>query len=225
MFYGDEKMELEELGRIMKVDAPSILSRRIEAIGATEEEIARDALAGMRTIRLAERDLTLPGLTRHTDLIIKALAEFKNRKKRNVMPLQYAKSDDIVIEPIRPEQFGLDNYEISISAAGSLDIIPQGSGTFSVDDDEMFIFTDWAEHADGEPVTALQATIDGTQYQPLELRAQLKFSDVKVYELDYPWIADVSVDINGKAEASSGTTEMTPYGVHICLGKKIASLT
>ncbi len=40
-------------------------------------------------------------IKRHPDLILKVLAEFKEKQKRNVQPLMYTKSDDIVIEPLR----------------------------------------------------------------------------------------------------------------------------
>ena len=54
-------IELDDLGRILKIDASALLKRRIEPIG-TEYDVVRDALVGMKTIRIGNRDLTLPGL-------------------------------------------------------------------------------------------------------------------------------------------------------------------
>ena len=230
-------MELEELGRLMRVDAQGLLSRRIEALGASEYDIVVDALAGMRKIRLANRDIELPGLSRQMNLILQALAEFKEKKKRNVMPLQYAKTDDIVIEPLRPEQFSagssptiLDNWLQTSLSVGEHNLLPNeaqvadGGTSISVDDDEVFIFTDFIEHQPTARVTAIQGEIDGTKYQPLDMRLAMKQSDLKIFELDYPWIADVSIDIDMKVE-TAGDVELTPYGVHICLGKRIADIT
>lgn len=227
-------MELEELSRILKIDERALLKTRIEPIG-TEYDVVRDALVGMKTIRIANRDLTLPGLTRHTDICFKVLADFKDKKKRNVQPLQYAKADDIVIEPLRPEQFTvnavtLDNWEQKALAVGERAVLPSvlqdagGTDTaISVDDDEVFIITDWVEMKPSTIFTALQAEVDGTLFNPAELRVY-RMTDLQMHELDFPWIADVSLDVDGKVEFA-GDSELTPFGVHICLGKLVKSIT
>lgn len=229
-------MELEELSRISLLDAPSILKRRIAPLG-TEFEVARDALVGMKTIRLSNRELTLPGLTRHTDLILKVLAEFKDKQKRNFVPLTYAKADEIVIEPLRPEQFIAGDSDTTIDswiqlglAVGETPILPSvtqvadGATVVNVDDDEVFIFTDFIEVKPDIEITAIQAEIDGHKFKPQEMRLAMNESDLQIYELDYPWIADVTIDIDGKVEYA-GASELTPLGVHICLGKLIADIT
>jgi hypothetical protein len=227
-------MQLEELRRILGIDEKKLLARRIEPIG-TEYEVVRDALVGMKTIRIAERELTLPGLTRNTDLCIKVLADFKDKKKRNVQPLQYAKTDDIVIEPLRPEQFTvnavtLDNWVQTALAVGERAVLPsvlQDAGgadrAVTVDDDEVFIITDWVEMKPSTIFTALQAEVDGTPFNPAEMRVY-RMTDLQIHELDFPWIADVSLDVDGKVE-SAGDSELTPFGVHICLGKLVKSIT
>jgi len=217
-------MELEELKRLQAVNEREILARPVEPLG-TEYNVVRDALAGMKTLRISERELKLPGLERHTDLIIKTVAEFKTKKKRNVMPLQFGKTDDIVIEPLRPEVFGLDNYLQTGLTVGTYDIIPQTAGTHSIDtDNEIIIITDFVEMQTEPKVTAIQVTVDGVTQNPLELRKDLKITDLHIYELDYPIIADASLDINGKVEVA-GDAELTPFGVHICMGHKVPSLT
>lgn len=229
-------MELEELSRINGVDARSILGRQVAPLG-TEYEVARDALRGMKTIRLSNRDITLPGLERHTDLILKVLAEFADKKKRNFQPLTYAKADDIVIEPLRPEQFSagagptvLDNWIQAGLVVGETNILPSvtqvadGATTITVDDDEIFIITDFIETKPDIEITAIQGEIDGTLFKPTEMRLAMNGTDLQMYELDYPWIADVTLDIDGKVEYA-GDSELTPFGVHIALGKLVAALT
>jgi len=227
-------MELEELSRIETIDAKSMLTRRVAPLG-TEYEVARDALRGMKTIRLSNREITLPGLERHTDLILKVLAEFKDKQKRNIQPLMYAKADDIVIEPLRPEQFTvnattLDNWIQAGLVAGETDLLPSvtqdgaGAKVVDVDDDEIFIFTDFIEMKPNIAITAIQGEIDGTLYNPLEMRLAMNETDLQMFELDFPWIADVNFDIDAKVEYAADS-ELTPFGVHICLGKLIAGIT
>ena len=231
-------MELEELNRIRLVKAQTVLSRQVAPLG-TEYQVALDALRGMKTIRISNREVTLPGLERHTPLILQALAEFKEKKVRNVQPLMYAKADDIVIEPLRPEQFSagttptvLDNWIQAGLVVGETPILPSVTqiadapcaAAIAVDDDELFIFTDFIEAKPAIVITAIQGEIDGTTYNPLEMRLAMNTSDLQMFELDYPWIADINFDIDAKVEYA-GDSELTPYGVHICLGKLIAGIT
>jgi hypothetical protein len=217
-------MELEELKRLAAVDAKSILSRRVEPLG-TEYEVVRDALVGMATLRIGERELKIPGLDRHRELIIKVVAEFKQKKMRNVMPLQFAKADDITLEPLRPETFGLDNWVRTGLSVGTVDLIPQTAGTFNLETDaEIIVITDFCEAKAIPVITAILPEVDGVKQNPLEMRKDLKISDLHLYELDYPLIADTSLNIDGKVEAS-GDSELFPLGVRICLGRKLSGLT
>ena len=230
-------MELAELSRIKKVNAADILKRQIDGLNATEYSMALDALRGMKTIRISNREVTLPGLERYTPLILQVLAEFAKKQQRNVQPLMYAKSDDIVIEPLRPEQFSagagptlIANWLQDGLAAGEISLLPtvtqvaDAATVIDVDDDEIFIFTDFIEMKPAIFITAIQGEIDGTLYKPLDMRLQMNESDLQMYELDYPWICDVSFDIDAKCEYA-GDSELTPFGVHVCLGKLIAGLT
>lgn len=228
-------MELEELSRLTTIRPEAILSKTVAPLG-TELAVARDALVGMKTIRIKEREITLPGLTRHTDLVLQVLADFKDKKKRNFMPTQFAKADDIVMEALRPEQFTanavtLDNWEQKALTVGEQPILPsvtQDAGgavrVISVDDDEVFVITDWIEMKPTAIITALQAEIDGTQYNPAEMRLSMRATDLLMFEPDYPWICDVNLDVDGKCEFA-GDSELTPFGVHICLGKLVKNIT
>jgi len=229
-------MELEELSRIRGINASTVLSRQVAPLG-TEYQVSLDALRGMKTIRLSNREITLPGLERHTPLILQTLAEFKDKKKRNVQPLMYAKADDIVIEPLRPEQFSagaaptiLDNWIQAGLVAGETPVLPSvtqvadAATVITCDDDELFIFTDFIEMKPNITITAIQGEIDGSLYNSLEMRLAMIASDLQMFELDYPWIADINFDIDAKVEYA-GDSELTPFGVHICLGKLIAGIT
>lgn len=234
-------MELDQLKRLLKINAPSVLNREVlpsPTIGTppqTELDVARDALAGMGVVRIAEREFRLPGLQRHSDVILKALADFKTKKQRNYVPLPFAKADDIVMEPLRPENFPgapvvsvKDNWRQAV-ALGVNHIIPDnaqviaGDTVFTLNDDELFIFTDWADFFPFPNLSAIQATIDGTTYQPEETRIMM-MTDLQLHEMNWPWIADVNIVINAKCEFA-GISEFVPFGVHICIGRLLAALT
>ena len=232
-------MELEELKRLMTVDSRGILARIVlpplmpGLAPQTEIDVARDILAGMATVRISNREFRLPGLTRHTDLILKALAEFKDKRQRNVVALPFVKADDIAMEPLRPEVFNItnaakDNWRQASLTVGSTHIIPdvsqQATATeFTLDDDELIIITDWVEMQPTPILSALQGIIDGTTFNPEETR-EIFWSDLQLHELGWPWIADVKIDIDAKVEFA-GTAELVPFGVHICLGKLLETLT
>jgi len=230
-------MDIQELSRLMRVDPRSILSKRVEPFG-TEYDIVRDTLAAISKVRIAEREITLPGLVRYRDLIMAVLAEFKDKEKRNIMPLPYAKSDDIVIMALRPEHFGLYTWKKEVTVAATKytavdNIIPTGSGKFEVPDDQIFIITDLADFAPESPVTAIQAAdVDGERWYPFSVRKDLKLSDLHIIELDFPIVADTTLDLDAlvertTADASAEETvshELTPFGVWIGYGKDVPDL-
>lgn len=237
-------MELNQLQRLLAINAPPILSREVlpglPAIGQppkTELDVARDALAGMGIVRIGTREFRLPGLQRHSDVILKALADFKAKKQRNYVPLPYAKADDIVMEPLRPEVFNIhvapatpkDNWRQAGLVVGVTPIIPDvvqvtaGHAVFTLDDDELIIITDWVEFQPTPILSALQCIVDGTPYQPEELRVMM-MTDLQLHELNWPLISDVNLDINAKVEFN-GTAEFVPFGVHICIGRLLEPLT
>jgi len=229
-------LELEEVKRLLKVTAPTILDREVLP-AQTEMDVARDALAGMAIVRISNRDYRLPGLTRHSDIILKTLADFKTKWKRNYVPLPFAKADDIVMEPLRPEVFNItaapatakDNWRQAGLTVGTEDIIPDavqvaaGHTVFTLDDEEVIVITDWVEMQATCILSALQGIIDGTTFQPEEMRVTF-MTDLQLHELNWPWISDVNLDINAKVEFA-GDSELVPFGVHICLGKLLEGLT
>lgn len=208
---------------LQAIDHEAILSRMIDPIG-TELQTMQDQIAGMATIEFEERTIELPGYSRHLEILLKAIALFKDKKKKNVMPLQFATIEDITIEQLRPEIFGLDTFSVDVTAVGTVNIIPTGAGVHELTkDEEVIVLLGFIEYATTPIITAIQITADEEKYKPVEVRHHL-FNGISVYPLDYPIIVNVSLDIDAKAEAT-GTTKLTPYGLHIALGSKIPDLT
>jgi len=220
-------MELEELKRLHVIDAKAILSKSIDPLG-TEYAVALDALRGMKTLEVSNRVITLPGLERQTSLILKALADFKDEKKRNWMPIQYAKADDLLMEPIwRPGIFSLNNFKLTSSgtAPASNNIIPRVSGNFSLNDDERIIITDIVECSNNEGFLEFQFKVDDDQQYVVSGRPAIKIGDLRIYQLDYPIICDVSLDWDGRSETASTEFEPMPCGVHILKATLIKSIS
>jgi len=215
---------LEELSTLYRVNQRDILSRRVEPVG-TELTVVEDALIAMRTVRIGERVFELSGMKRHHDLITKTIANYRQKWKTNLEPLAWAKADQVTIEPLRPEVFDLSTFLRTGLTAGTYNIIPTGSGTWdAVKDEEVVVITDLIEMNPDNVVTAIKVSVDGEDLNPEEIRTQIKASDIQIYELSYPLVCDLSLDIDGKVE-QDGDAEITPMGVHIALGKQIPALT
>jgi len=217
---------MDEIKRIGGLDATRILSSVYDPLGMSEYDIVKEALVAISKYQIGEREIKLPGFTRNMGLLIQCVADFKEKVKRPVMPPEIATSDMITVEPLRPEVFGLDLYKRTSLGIGTYHIIPTSTGTWSATkDEEVVIITDWIEFLTPVNVTAIQASdLDGEPLKPEEIRLNLKASDLHIFELKRPWISDITLDVDGKVEAA-GDSEMTPFGVHVCMGKKIPSLT
>jgi len=192
----------------------------------TELTVVEDFLIAARTIRIGERVIELPGMKRHHELILKTVAKYKDKWGVNLVPTVWAKSDQITVEALRPEVFGLNTFLQTGLTTGTYDIIPTGTGTWSATkDEEVVVITDLIEMNPDNVVTAIKVEdIDGETLNTEETRAQIKASDIQIYELSYPLICDLTLDINGKVERD-GDAEITPMGVHIALGRQIPALT
>jgi len=226
-------MDIEELKRVSAINAPGILSKRVDPLG-TEFNVAEHELAQMRTLRLADRDIVIPGLARSTGLILQVLADFREKERRNVMPLQYAKSDDIVVMQLRPEHIAADlvwEQDVAIAAGEYTDdfnIIPRVAGTFTIPDKQVFIITDVAELYSPPGITALRVVdVDGAPQYSIETRIT-EMTDLQIFELPHPIISDASLDLDGKVESKTAgatvTTKATPIGVWIGFGKDVPAL-
>jgi len=217
---------MEEIKRISGLDAMAILSPVYDPLEMSEYDIVKEALIAMSKFQIGEREIRLPGFTRNLNLLLQCVADFKEKVKRPVVPPEIVTSDMITVEPLRPEVFGLDAYLRTGLTVGTYHIIPTAAGTWTAaKDEEIVVITDFIELLPDIRVTAIQAAdLDGEKLKPEELRLQFKASDLQIYELKRPWICDITLDIDGKVEAA-GDSQITPFGVHICLGKKIPDLT
>ena len=227
-------MEIEELKRLLEIDAKAVLSRKVEPFG-TEYDIVKHELAKIRTLNISERTFEVPGLTRNLELVCQVLAEFKEKEKRNIMPLQYAKSDDIVLMQLRPEHIAENfTYERDITLAGgkyvgTFNIIPPTSGKLTIPTKQIFIITDIIELSPTAPLTAVQVVdVDGVPQYPIEATLITKATDMQVFEFPHPVIADATLDIDGKVESKTAgatvTTYAFPVGVWIGYGKDVPAL-
>jgi len=221
-------MNVEELSRIMGVNEVEILSKKVAGLNRTEYDVMMHELNLAKKIVIGEREIELTGLARNANMIMKILAEFKDKEKRNVMPYQLAKADDItaIFGVLRPELFGLDNYRQEDLSVGTVNIIPQAAGTFSVPDKQIFIITDFIEFEPNPVVTAIMFTdVDGAlPKRPLETRTAFRASDLHIFSLPYVEIAQSTIDIDAKVEFT-GNTELVPCGAWIGYGKDVPDLT
>jgi hypothetical protein len=207
----------------------------------TEYEAVKDQLAGLRNVMISEREIRLPGFSRFVTqgIITGAIAQFKAKEKKPVMPLYFAKSDHLVLSALRPAHFGLSTFakEVTIGAGKytAIDnLFPTAADTtYEIPDDQLLIITDFIDFQPESPVTAIQVKdADGHSYQPVEVRKELRLSDMHIIELDYPIIAESTLDIDVLVEREGPnatdevkvTHQLTPFGVWMGLGKDIPKL-
>jgi len=227
---------LEQIDKYKRLWAEGFTTRTLSRTIAesepytTEFEAISNYLDRISKITISERVVKIPGLTRWKNLILTVLAEVKSKEKRNVNVPFLATSDEITLYKIRPETFDLENFQISITSAGTVDIIPQASGSFdiesSIGDEAVVIITDFIELNPNPVITAITASdIDGEEYKhPFDTTLAFRASDLQIVEAPIPIIATRTLDIDGKADAS-GTSELVPIGVVICYGAHVPSLT
>ena len=227
-------MNLETLKRLLGIDPKSILSKRVDPFGA-EWEVVQHEIESFDTLLVSNRAVKLPGLARNVDTILRVVAEFKKLKERNVMPLQYAQANDIVVQQLRPEHIGANfSYERDISLGagkyvGKVDIIPTTADTvFSVPENQIFVITDIVELSPTAPLTAIKAVVDNVPQLPIEATLATRATDLQIIELPHPIVAYSKLDIDGKVEsktaASTVTTYAYPVGVWIGFGKDAPDL-
>ena len=220
-------MNLEDLRALLEwsTKARSILGREIvprtgTRAPLTEYDVVDDVIAEVQTLRLVERDITIPGITKAKDLgvIHGAVAQFKDKVKKNIMPVQFAKDDDIIVEPLyRPAIFGLTEFKATWSGATP----PAEVTLFSYElkrDRELIILTDIIALNPTPAVTELQFMVDGEPQRPLSARKDFLAAGVKIFELPFPVVADLSITVKGRVETASGEFNYLPIGVHVVLG-------
>jgi len=221
-------MNLEDLKTLLEWSkkARAILSRRVEPIG-NEYDILADVVADVQSLKMIFRDITIPGISKawSVGIVAGAVAFFRDKVKKDIMPVQYAKDDNLVVEPLyRPKIFGMTDFTVTwsgVTPPAVVDLLaPNGTpGPYNLQvDKELIILTDIIMLSGSTPVTELLVTVDGEVQRPIVMRKDFEATDLKIFTLPLPVVADINLRIQGRVETASGTFKYLPIGIHVVLG-------
>lgn len=227
----DLQKAFEKRDKIFEADALTFAGQRVG-----EEEVVRDVLTRVRDqLKLSEREFRLPGLEANTDMIVGAVAKFKDDVyEGNLKPAETAGYDDIVVEFAREKVFDamqattVDSFELTGQAAAqSGSIVPQNEGGDStLADEEWLFFTgDFIDLNSDAIVTAIQyVDVDGeTNLNPESVYLSERDTDIQVNTVSAELVKS-KVDIDSY-NAFAGATELVPVAVHIAKGENVPGLT
>ncbi len=219
-------MNLEDLKTYLDYGkkAQVILSRKVDPIG-TELDILTDVYSEVKTLRISNRDFEIPGIKRAwtNNIVQGAVAYFREKVKKDIMPAQFAKDDNLIIEPLyRPKIFNMKDFTISVSGTPPLtvDLLDPGDnpGAYNLQvDKELIILTDIIALDASPIISELLVTVDGETQRPIVPRKDWLATDLHVFELPFPVVADINLRIQGRAE-STGDFSYLPIGIHVVLG-------
>lgn len=199
-----------------------------------EEEVVRDILEDASTFKLGEREVKLQGLEKNKDLIVGAVAKFKDEVfSGDIRPAKEAGIDDIAVGVLRSKALNhmqagnVVNWEqTGLSEGGTIDVVPSGvDGTATLDENEWLFFTgDFVDLNSDAIVTAVQyKNVDGdTNKKPEDITIEERDSDIQTTETSGELVKS-RVDIDAKA-GFAGDTELTPICIHICKGDLVPGL-
>jgi hypothetical protein len=212
--------------KALSAEAANVLSRVIyEKI--TEYSVLADVVSEVETLRIANRDIVIPGIKRawNEGIIQGAVTGFKKKVQKNIMPVQFAKADDIVIEPLyRPAIFNMNDFTISwsgLTPPTKIDLLDPGGtgGAYSLQaDKELIILTDIICLDASPAVFEIQATVDDEAQKVVVPRKDWLATDLHIFEFPYPLVADINIRLQGRVESASGSITYLPIGLHVCLG-------
>jgi hypothetical protein len=221
-------MNLEDLKTYLEYGrrASIILSRRIDPIG-TELSVLEDVVFEVMKLNFVEREITIPGIERawKQGIIQGATAYFREKVKKDIMPAQFAKDDNIVVEPLyRPKIFNMTSFTVSWSAVtppAAIDLLTPGGtpGAYGLQvDKEIIILTDIIALDTTPAVSEILITVDGDTQRPVVTRKDFLATNLRIYELPFPVVADINLRIQGRVETASGSFSYLPIGIHLVLG-------
>jgi hypothetical protein len=221
-------MNLEDLKsyKAYAVNAPTVLGRRVDPLG-TELDIIEDVVKEVKTLRIANRDIVISGIQRawNENVIQGAIAYFKDKVKKDIMPIQYAKDDNLIVEPLyRPKIFNMKDFTITWSGQNppaAIDLFDPGDtgGAYNLNvDKELIILTDIICLDSTPAVYELLATVDGETQRPIIPRKDWLATDLHIFEFPFPLVADINIRLQGRVESASGSFTYLPIGIHVCLG-------
>jgi hypothetical protein len=226
-------MNLEDLKTYIDYSkkAPTILSRTILDVAGfepiTEYTVIRDVVAEVKRMKIGYREVELPGIKRAWDLgiIQGAVAYFRDKVKKDIMPVQFAKDDNLIVEPLyRPKIFNMKDFTITWSGQtppAAIDLLDPGDtgGEYSLQTDkEVIILTDIVCLDASPAVYELLATVDGETQRPIIPRKDWLATDLHIFEFPFPLVADINIRLQGRVESASGSFTYLPIGIHVCLG-------
>jgi hypothetical protein len=206
--------------------AATVLSRRVDPIG-TEYDILKDVVAEARRLRIAQREIDIPGIKRawDTGVIAGAVSLFREKVKKDIMPVQFAKDDNLILEPLyRPKIFNMTDFTITwsgLTPPAVVDLLDPGGtpGAYNLQTDkELIILTDLICLDASPAVYELLVTVDGETQRPVVPRKDWLATDLHFFELPFPAVADINLRLQGRVESASGSFTYLPIGIHVCLG-------
>lgn len=218
----DLKTYLDWKGKAVEV----LTKRKVDPLG-TELDILMDVIAEVKNLRIANRDIELPGIKRASDegIIQGAVAYFRDKVKKDIMPAQFAKDDNLIIEPLyRPKIFNMNDFTITwsgLTPPAAIDLFDPGgtAGAYNLQvDKEIIILTDIICLDANPAVYELVATVDGETQRPVVPRKDWLATDLHIFEFPFPLVADINIRLQGRVESANGSITYLPIGIHVCLG-------
>lgn len=237
-------MKLETYEDLKEVKPQNILTHEVFK-GAKrtmkEYDVLKAQLAGMETLKLAERDIVLPGFSRNFSFLMKVVADYVDDKGDLYRPPEFAGTDQITTQFLRPQHFNYQEWRRDVSLTGTTleaQIIPKtndgstfglGSDPPSTVNDLRFVITDFIDYAADSPVRDIKIDDeDGESRYTNTVVKELNASDLHIITLDYPLYATTTIDVDALVYShTSGATvthELTPIGLWIGYGEDVPSL-
>ena len=213
---------------IRRADEVTYLAKEVEpGTGITGKNYIETLLDRASRIVLAEREVTLPGLSTpdYRKAIIGVIDEFCERVGHGVAPLYAANPDDVVIVPAHdfPKGFGLDTYiRTGLTAGSKINLIPTGTGTVSFDDEEIiFVLTDFVDLDPDRGIREVYVTADGRSTYVMPVRS-MRLNEVPAVKMPFDVVLN-SLDVDVYLETGD-SVEAIPDGVFVMKYSKYKSL-
>ena len=130
----------------------------------TEYDVLLAQIRGMQKIKLSDREIKIPGFSRNISFLLKVVADFKKSEEELYRPPEYAGTDQITTQFLRPQHFNYSEWKRDVTLPSgdnttTAEIIPNASGKFSVSDNPpstaqnmRFVITDLIEYVSDSPV-------------------------------------------------------------------------
>jgi hypothetical protein len=217
--------------RIAGVNATAILNNTVVP-GITEMQVVEDAINRARTVMTIYGLVELPGLTIWKDFVTKAVADFKTNVANNqvVNFTSRVTANDIALDDLtRPAVYsGYTSFrQTGLTTGQYVPILTQTSGTAvkNVLLHERYVITDVIEWDPTAGIEGLIIIADGdNNSQPLSIGSEIRSeSSMRVAPLDFPQVADVSLNVAARLVQGSDT-ELVPLGVRIYTGDQVRLL-